>query len=305
MITFKSFSLDDYKNCIVVTDEKIAKLYGINDREGIKVYLLPEGERAKSFDEARRLCSYLMLSGVTRTDRVVAIGGGSIGDVVGFVCSVYKRGGVRLTHVPTTLLAQIDSSIGGKTALDVDGVKNAVGTYYQADTVIDVNFLKTLDEVQLKSGLGELFKYRMLSKKVDGLYNGEINEGVIKACVEYKQRICEIDPFDGSIRKRLNFGHTLGHAIELSANVAHGRAVAIGMYYETTLAYKLGKCDREYYEYWTSAISDLFEILPFTKSDVYLTKYDKKNSDDVVCFVLPDKFEDTYLTLKQIEDLLC
>ena len=277
MITFEDFKLNNYSNCLIVTDPKIAKLYGI---VGDNIYLLPEGEAAKCFAEAEKLCRWFLSKNLNRGGRVVAVGGGSIGDTVGFACSIYKRGGVKLTHAPTTLLAQIDSSVGGKTALDVSDVKNAVGSYYQADTLIDVNFLKTLDDVQLKSGLGELFKYRMLSKKVNDLYNGEITEQVIKACAEYKQEICEIDPFDGGIRKMLNLGHTLGHAFEIESGIPHGHAVANGLYYETTLAYKLGLCSKDYYEHWTGIVADSFKIIPIDKKVIYLSLYDKKNSDN-------------------------
>lgn len=302
MVTFKPFNLVDYKDGLIVTDEKIADIYSI---KGDNVYLLPQGEAAKTFEHAQALCKWFLSKNLQRGHSVAAIGGGSIGDTVGFACSIYKRGGVKLTHVPTTLLAQIDSSIGGKTALDMCDVKNAVGTYYQADTVIDVNFLKTLDDVQLKSGLGELFKYRMLSKEVNGLYNGEITEQVIKACVEYKQEICEIDPFDSDIRKMLNLGHTLGHAFEIEAGIPHGHAVANGLYYETALAYKLGQCSKEYYEYWTGIVAETFEIIPINETVIYMSLNDKKNSDKYVCFMLPDSFDENYLTADMVVSLLC
>lgn len=305
MITFKPFNLAEYSDCLVVTDEKIAELYKIDGRFGAKVYLLPQGEAAKTFGEAFKLCQWFLLSNLDRGGKVVAIGGGSIGDTVGFACSIYKRGGVKLTHVPTTLLAQIDSSIGGKTALDICDVKNAVGTFYQADTVIDVNFLKTLDDVQLKSGLGELLKYRMLSKTVNDLYNGEITEQVIKACVEYKQEVCQIDPFDGGIRKMLNLGHTLGHAFEIEKGIPHGHAVANGLYYETILAYKLGLCSKQYYEYWTCLVADLFEIIPIDETVINRSLYDKKNLDNEICFMLPDSFDENYLTIDTVVSLLC
>lgn len=304
MTTYKLFNLADYGDSVIVTDKNIARLYNIDGRFGSKVYLLPQGEAAKSFCHVQDLCQYFLINGIDRSDKVVAIGGGSIGDTVAFACSIYKRGGIRLTHVPTTLLAQIDSSIGGKTALDIDAVKNAVGTYYSADTVIDIGFLKTLDKLQLQSGLGELFKYRMLSKKVDELYNGEVTQDLIKACVDYKQKICEVDPFDAHLRKILNFGHTLGHAMEITNNITHGHAVANGIYYETTLAYRLGKCTKAYYDFWTSDIAKNFEILPID-SAVRMARYDKKNDSRGVCFILPSDFEETYLTIKQVEDLLC
>lgn len=302
MITFADFKLNNFADCLIVTDPKIAKLYGI---VGDNVYLLPEGENAKSFAETEKLCKWFLNKNLSRNGHVVAVGGGSIGDTVAFACSVYKRGGVKLTHVPTTLLAQIDSSIGGKTALNLGNVKNAVGSFYQADTLIDVNFLKTLDKVQLKSGEGELLKYRMLSDNVDNLYCGEITEQVIKACVEYKQKICEIDPFDSHIRKKLNLGHTVGHAMEIVLNLPHGIAVANGIFYETLLAYKLGKCDKPYLDKWRGEVEKRFEIFPLTEQLLDLTVADKKNVDNGVCFVAPSGFEPTYLSIDMVKSLLC
>lgn len=301
MVTYIKFNPNNFADSLIVTDEKIAKLYNIY---GDNVYLLPQGEQAKRFAEVEKLCKWFLSKNLLRNGKVTAVGGGSVGDTVGFAASVYKRG-VRLTHVPTTLLAQIDSSIGGKTALDLDGVKNAVGTFYQADTVTDVNFLKTLDDVQFKSGLGELFKYRMLSADVDKLYNGEITEQVIRSCVDYKQSLCNADPYDNGKRRILNFGHTLGHAMELTYGLPHGHAVANGLYYETQLACKLNVCSREYASKWTSQIESRFEIRPLNEQIINLAATDKKNVDNGVCFVLPQDFEQHYLTLNQLKSLLC
>lgn len=302
MITYKQFVLDDYKDSLIVTDGKIARLYNV---KGDNVYWLPEGEESKRFAEVEKLCGWFLSQNLQRRGKVTAVGGGSVGDTVGFACSVYKRGGVQLTHVPTTLLAQIDSSIGGKTALDVDNVKNAVGSFFNADTVIDVNFLKTLDEGQVKSGLGELFKYRMLSAKVNDLYDGTITEQVIKACGEFKQKLCEVDPFDGNIRRKLNFGHTLGHAMELIYNLPHGHAVANGLYYETLLAFKLDKCTAEYFDKWEKEIKRNFKIFPLNGQILDLTVADKKNGEKGVCFVLPTAFEETFINIDELKKLLC
>lgn len=301
MVTYTKFNLNNFADSLVVTDGKIAKLYNIN---GGNVYLLPEGEQAKRFAEVEKLCKWFLSKNLQRGGKVTAVGGGSIGDTAGFACSIYKRG-VRLTHVPTTLIAQIDSSIGGKTAIDLDGVKNAVGTFYDADTVIDVDFLKTLDDKQMLSGKGELLKYRMLSADVDKLYNGEVTEQVIQACVNYKLDVCGADPYDNGKRHILNFGHTVGHAMELTYGLPHGHAVANGIYYETLLGCKLHKCAREYLNKWTAEIENQFEILPLNEQILNLTTTDKKNGNDGVCFVLPSDFEQHYLTLNQLKSLLC
>lgn len=302
MTEFKQFSLADYAHCLIVTDDNVAELYNIR---GDNVFLLPQGEQAKRFAEAEKLCAWFLRKNLCRGGKVIAVGGGSVGDVVGFACSIYKRGGVKLTHVPTTLIAQIDSSIGGKTALNVEDVKNAVGSFYPADTAIDLNFLKTLDEVQLKSGLGELLKYRMLSHDIDDAYCGEITERVVKACVDYKQQICQADPFDGGIRKTLNFGHTIGHAMELYYGLLHGYAVANGIYYETTLAFKSGKCDKDYFDKWTDLIKNQYEIYPLNSDVLNAALNDKKNDFDGICFTLPTNFDETYLSLNELLKRLC
>lgn len=300
MIIFKDFNLREFEDRLIVTDKHIGELYDI---AGENVYFLPEGEQAKSFACVERLCQWFLSKNLKRGGQVVAVGGGSIGDAVGFAASIYKRG-VSLTHVPTTLVAQIDSSIGGKTALDIDGTKNAVGTFYSADTVIDVNFLQTLDKEQMTNGLGELIKYRMLSDKINEVSSMGDVEQTIKACVEYKSEICAVDPYDRSIRRKLNFGHTIGHAMELALNISHGQAVANGICYETILAYKLGKCDERYRNKWTQEIADSFKIYPLSDEILRLTLSDKKNDGNGVSFVLPSDFDSVTLSLNEVISLL-
>lgn len=301
-VTFEKFDLSKYTNCLVVTDSNIASLYGIS---GDNVFLLPQGEEAKCFRCVEQLCSWFLRNNLGKGDTVVAVGGGSIGDTVGFATSIYKRG-VGILHVPTTLLAQIDSSIGGKTAIDLDGIKNSVGTFHDGDTLIDVDFLKTLDEQQLANGYGELLKYRMLSGNVEQTYNcgqGKLVD-TIASCVQYKQSICAQDPYDKNVRHALNFGHTIGHAMELSLDIAHGVAVANGIYYETLLGAKLGICSTDYADKWCAEVTRQFTVYPLTKQILALTACDKKNADGKVCFVLPDTFAERYFTLEQLEELL-
>lgn len=301
-ISFEKFELSKYADCLIVTDSKIAKLYNV---VGDNVYLLPQGERAKSFNNVHKLCSWFLSRNLDTCGKVVAVGGGSIGDTVGFATSIYKRG-VGILHVPTTLIAQIDSSVGGKTAIDLDGVKNAVGTYHFGDTLIDVDFLQTLDATQRLNGQGELIKYRMLSEGVEQAYNdgtGSLSD-VIKACVQYKQSVCEVDPFCKNERNKLNFGHTVGHALELAYNIPHGMAVANGIYYETQLARTLGKCSSEYADKWMHEIQRNFRMYPLNSSILALTLNDKKNANGKVGFVLPTDFAQAYFTLDELKDLL-
>lgn len=301
-ITFDKFKLSNYIDCLIVTDNRIASLYQIY---GDNVYLLPQGEQAKSFEQVQKLCSWFLSRNLTSRDKVVAVGGGSIGDAVGFATSIYKRG-VDVLHVPTTLIAQIDSSIGGKTAINLDGVKNAVGTYHFGDTLIDVDFLKTLSDEQLTSGMGELMKYRMLSSSVEKAFNdcNGITSNVIKACVKYKQSVCDVDPYCKGARNKLNFGHTIGHALELSCGISHGVAVANGIYYETLMANKLNVCSREYACKWMKAVTDKFHIYPLTDKILSLALNDKKNTRDKVGFVLPKDFTEAYFTIDKVKELL-
>lgn len=299
MVNFKKFNLNDYKDYLIVTDENLSGLYGI---AGDNVYLLPQGEQAKSFCYVEKLCEWFLSKNLERQGRIVAVGGGSVSDVVGFAASVYKRG-VNLTVVPTTLVAQIDAAIGGKTAINLGTVKNAVGSFYNADVNIDTDFLKTLSKRQLTDGQGELLKYRMLSAEIDNACGKDMLD-LIKACVSYKTELCNADMYDLGIRRKLNFGHTVGHAMELSLNLTHGEAVANGLYYETLLAYKLKLCTKNYLDKWQREILTRFTVYPLTDEILNLTSNDKKNTDGNISFVLPDKFETVCLPLDTVKSLL-
>lgn len=299
ILKYGKFRMSDFAASYIVTDKNIAALYGIT---GDNVYFLPRGEEAKSFFHAEQLCKWLLKRNVRTDSLVVALGGGSIGDTVGFVCGIFKRG-VELLHVPTTLVAMVDSAIGGKTAIDLDGVKNAVGNYLFADTLIDVDFLQTLDDKQMLNGMGEIFKYRMLSDEIDRVFrDGNLND-TICACAEFKRGICIADPYCQGVRNSLNFGHTLGHAMELSLGISHGIAVANGIYYETLLSCKLGLCSCKYSDKWREEIFRQFEIFPVAEV-LPLTLQDKKNIGNDVSFVLPPAFETVRIPYEQINELL-
>ena len=295
------FDLSNYKDCLIVTDGKLQSLYNIH---GDNVFVIPRGELAKNFATVQKLCSWFLSKNLRKNQTVVAIGGGSVGDTVGFACSIYKRG-VNVLHVPTTLLAMVDSSIGGKTAIDLDGVKNAVGSFHLGDVLLDVDFLNTLPADQMQNGHGEILKYRMLTQQIDDIFARGNIQDTIWACAKWKQAVCEIDPFDQGIRQRLNFGHTIGHAMELTLGISHGLAVINGIYYETLLAYKLGLCDQNYLNKWQKEATKLTNICPtLTESMLNATLQDKKNNNDLVTFVLPNKFERVQLPLSQLKDLL-
>lgn len=293
------FVLDDYRDDSIVTDRHIAEIYGIR---GKNVFYLPRGEQAKTFACAQRLCRWFLRRRLGAGNRVVAVGGGSIGDVTGFACGIYKRGALRLLHVPTTVVAMVDSAIGGKTALDVDGVKNAVGNYFFADVLTDFSFFATLGDDQLLSGKGEILKYCVLCGDPD-LVKRPLNEQ-IAFCADYKREVCLRDPYCEGERNKLNFGHTVAHAMELALGLPHGVAVANGIFYETSLAFRLGLCDANYAEHWRNLAKSLFDVYPFTEEMAASLLQDKKNVNGQIGFVLPAEFKPVLLDISRVKALL-
>ncbi len=240
----------------VVTDENVASLWeaevtsllragGVEEGDAgrVRTLIVPPGEPTKSVGELARCWEWLAANGCRRDDVVVAFGGGVIGDLAGFAAATYHRG-VALWQVPTTLLAQVDSGVGGKTAVNLSAGKNLVGAFYQPDlVVIDPRFLSTLSEAEYRSGLGEVVKYGLLvgpslldrlEADVDGLRARDpaVLAEVVKRCVHYKAEVVERDERDTDLRAVLNLGHTTGHALESSlgyGTITHGQAVSLGL----------------------------------------------------------------------------
>ena len=197
------------------------------------------GEESKSIENFQKLLTIMLDNGFTRTDCVVAVGGGVVGDLAGFVASAYMRG-VDFYNIPTTLLSQVDSSIGGKTAVNLGGVKNVVGAFYQPKRVIvDPELLKTLPKRQISNGFAEIIKMAVTFDKdlfetiesVD-IYNDKNLEDIIAKAIAIKKNVVENDEKESGVRKVLNFGHTIGHGIEFQQGLSgfyHGECVAIGM----------------------------------------------------------------------------
>lgn len=224
----------------VVTDDNVAPLW--LDRllsvlpDGTLRYVIPHGEKSKNWTLAGELLEKLAADGFCRDDTLVALGGGVVGDMTGFVASVYMRG-VPYVQVPTTLLAAIDSSVGGKTAVDLKAGKNLAGRIYPPKAVVcDLDTLATLPRSEWKCGLGEAVKYAVLAggEIFDIMENGagaENLERLIDLCVDYKRRIVEADENEGGLRRLLNLGHTVGHAIEAESALGfpHGVCVAMGI----------------------------------------------------------------------------
>lgn len=205
-------------------------------------FTIGDGEGAKTLATVEDLCSQFARWGLTRADLVVAVGGGLVTDVAGFAAAVYHRG-VAVVHVATTLLAQIDAAIGGKTGVNLPEGKNLVGAFWQPSGVVcDTDLLDSLPPREMRSGLGELAKYHFLGGgDLDAL---DLDERVAR-CVEIKAEVVGSDERESGRRALLNYGHTLGHAIEIAAkfDLRHGEAVAIGLVYAAELAHRLGRVD--------------------------------------------------------------
>ena len=297
----------------VVTDTNVEKIYAkeisgafeeISDK--VFVYSIPAGESNKNLDEIRKIYEFLAERHFDRHDLLVALGGGVVGDMCGFAAATYLRG-IKFMQVPTTLLSQTDSSIGGKTGVDLDGVKNMVGAFYMPVFVyINTKTLDSLDERQYYSGFAEVMKHGLIKDQnfytwlIENMYeicdreSDVVNEMVTRS-LGIKKAVVEKDPMEKGDRALLNFGHTIGHAIEKHMNfkMLHGECVALGCVAAAFISWKRGLLSMdEYYE-----IRDMFVPfnLPISIEDVdkeavlELTKSDKKADSDKIRFVLLKK----------------
>jgi 3-dehydroquinate synthase len=305
---------------VIITDPTVKNLYGISLRQsltgnGFKVALLevPEGEEYKSLDTAGRLYHELTEFGAERLTPVLALGGGVIGDVAGFVAATYMRG-IPLVQLPTTLLAQVDSSIGGKVAVNHGQLKNKIGAFYQPRIVVaDITTLQTLPLTELTSGLGEVIKYAIIK---DGDFFTYLEEHlepiraldektleyIVTVSARIKAEVVEKDEKDLGLRNILNFGHTIGHAIEsvTEFQISHGQAVAIGMMAASGIAGEIGVLEN----------ASVVRIRKLLKRAGLMTKmpkvelskvletmtHDKKVLDGKIRFVLPRAIGEVFIT---------
>ncbi len=253
-----------------------------------KVYVLPAGEASKSPARLFDILKAMLGAGLMRNCTVFAVGGGVVGDIAGLAASLYMRG-VNLVQVPTTLLSQVDSSVGGKTAVDLCGVKNIVGTFYQPrEVVADPRFLRTLPAREIRCGLGEIIKYGALDAGIYGkllsnekrLKDPSFFNGIVYDCIACKADIVRRDEREGGLRKTLNLGHTTGHAFELFyKRRSHGEFVLIGMYYELYIAVKKGICAPGYAKSLLGLIKSVTSVpAPENVREACLAaRHDKKN----------------------------
>lgn len=213
------------------------------------IFFLPNSEAAKDWNEIQKLLKKFSEKGLDRNAIVVALGGGSVGDATGFACSIYLRG-IRYIQLPTTLLAQVDSAHGGKTGINFLSYKNQIGSFYQPIAIIiDTRFLKSLSNDQIIDGLGEIIKAGLIKdatildllkkQTVPSLLTGRSLQDIIRKSIEVKKYYINKDPNDHGLRQILNFGHTIGHALELKYKISHGKSVIMGMLAELSIGESL------------------------------------------------------------------
>ncbi len=248
---------------VIITDSMVKPLYGELvkaklEEEALPADLIevPAGESSKSMATVIDVARQLLKLNTSRKTLLVALGGGVVGDLTGFVASIYKRA-IPYVQIATSLVAQVDSSVGGKTGVDLPEGKNLLGTFYQPKAVfIDLAFLKTLSERDFKNGLAEIIKYAIINNgEMFNLLEQEstaiaerqpaLMQKLIEQSCGIKARIVELDEHEGGLRRILNYGHTIGHALEAASNygLSHGEAVAIGMVAAAKLSFRLGCVD--------------------------------------------------------------
>ena len=284
------------KKIFIITDDNVEKLYlkkvikALSNDYEVDYVIVPHGETSKSLSQFARICEELLKREIRRNHLLLALGGGVIGDLTGFVAASLYRG-IPYIGVPTSLLSQMDSSIGGKTGIDFFGRKNILGAFKQPSMVlIDPKTLQTLPPEEFTSGMGELVKHGAIgNKKLLDLLQGcpMINEEIIYESLTVKKKVVEIDEFDTKERMTLNFGHTFGHAIELKYNYKHGVAVGIGMRMALKMGIDLGITKPECYH----VIDDILNKYAFPQVDydykeyLPLVVYDKKNLAGTINFI--------------------
>jgi len=265
---------------------------------------MPAGERNKTLKTCEMVWYQLTEHGADRNTILLNLGGGVVTDLGGFVASTYMRG-IRFVNIPTSLLGMVDAAIGGKTGVDFGGLKNMIGTFSQSEAVlIDSNFLKTLPSRQYRNGLAEVFKHAFISDS-SILDMMEANEDeLISRSVQVKLEVVKRDEFEAGERKKLNFGHTIGHAIEShlldSENlILHGEAIAVGMIMESWLSLKIAGLSEDDLNSICVAVDSVFTRVSITETEWLAIKklliYDKKNRDGQVQFVLLQRIGDAVI----------
>lgn len=301
---------NNYSKTVILVDENTAQnclnpfLSLLAIESEIEIIEIEAGEESKDLNTCHQLWQSLTELKIDRNALLISLGGGVVSDIGGFIAATYKRG-IDCIHIPTSLLAMVDASVGGKNGIDLNGLKNIIGTFYQPKmVVIDVNFLETLPQNHMRSGLAEMYKHALIAdasywnqlKNLDQLTIEDL-ELLIYHSISIKNEIVLADPKEKNQRKLLNFGHTLGHAIESYSwqknhitPLLHGEAIAIGMILESFLSYKKGLIMLNLHKEIKETINLMFPTIVFNEKDAEicteLLNFDKKNEHGKVLFTL-------------------
>jgi 3-dehydroquinate synthase len=294
----------------IITDSKVKRLYGnvflrFLKKNGIEgdIFSFPDGEKSKRLETIEKLAEEMVNKKFDRKDAIIALGGGVVGDIAGLLASLYMRG-IPYIQVPTTLLSMVDSSVGGKTGVDLECGKNLIGTFNQAEAVfIDNNYLKTLSIKQIRNGMAEVVKYGVIKDEklfnfieqnheaIISLENKSINK-IISESLKIKAKIVEEDEKEAGKRMILNYGHSYGHAIERMSDykLLHGYAISIGMVLANKIATKEGILDAESAKRIKKLLTNL-ELPTVTMKNPRMEDLinDKKRSGNEINLILPKK----------------
>lgn len=314
---------------VIISNPTVFNLYGELVSKSLKKVgydiseiLIPDGEEYKDYYWAYHILTELLKRGIDRNSCLIALGGGVIGDITGFVASIYMRG-IHFIQVPTTLLSQVDSSVGGKTGVNHPAGKNMIGTFYQPRGVyIDTNTLKTLPMRELASGISEVIKYAVIwdaelfefmEKNINDIVKispAHLNHIIVRSC-EIKAKVVSEDEKESGLRAILNYGHTIGHAIETETDYRqflHGEAIAIGMCIEARLSEALGLLDKEEI-LRIKLIIDSFGLPSELPKDIKIgklikhIKLDKKMDAGQIKFILPLRIGKVIIKKGNIEEI--
>lgn len=308
------------KNLAVITDKNVWNIHGAKMQALLEsggydylVLALEPGESTKSLDTLKTVFNGLAEFGLRRDGTLIAFGGGVVGDVAGFAAATYMRG-IPYIQVPTTLLAQVDSSVGGKVAVNLDGVKNLIGSFYQPSLVLaDTSLLHTLPKREYMSGMAEVVKYaaigntNLLSMLLDK--NSYDMEAMIALCIRSKAYLVWQDELDTSVRMLLNFGHTFAHAIEMHKGngvYSHGEAVAAGMLLAIETGIKLGETECGTYDSFAGLLDAAgVDIVKGFEMDavIDIMENDKKNKGENITLVLLKRIGEPYLREMGLNEL--
>jgi len=289
-----------------------------------EVMLLPVGEQNKVLEVCFQVWEALSEYKISRKDLIINLGGGVVSDMGGFIASIYKRG-IDFINIPTTLLSMVDASVGGKTGVDLGRFKNQLGTFTNPKGLfVDVSFLSTLPENEILNGFAEMLKHGLIAsktywKELTSLSSMDdlITEKLVSSSIEIKNNIVKSDPKEANDRKKLNFGHTIGHGLEgfflISNPIGHGHAVGIGMLAESFISFKRGILSEADWNEISGVLMGLFPLLPISLEDIdtiiELMRNDKKNSDNQIksCLLtsIGSCVYDQDLSIEEIKESLC